>query len=241
MINLITLAGDGSRFSSAGAKVPKPLIEVDGIPMIIRSVNCLPKPDKYVFVCRTEHVEKYNIDKILSDEYGDCEFVLLDAVTEGQACTAEIGINESSIEDDDPILISCCDYGIDWCSTKYDKVKDKSDVVVWSVMNNESFIKNPSSYSWLEVEDGRLVKTYVKQDIFEDPHNKHAIIGTFYFRRSVDFLKSLRTIYHLNIKCNGEYYIDNIFNTMKELCVNIFDVDTYYCWGTPEDLKNYEN
>jgi len=28
---------------------------------------------------------------------------------------------------------------------------------------------------------------------------------------------------------------------MKDLRVNIFDVDEYYCWGTPEDLKNYEN
>ena len=241
MINLITLAGDGSRFSSAGVEAPKPLIEVDGVPMIIRSVNCLPKPDKYVFVCRQEHVEKYNIDKILSDEYGDCEFVLVDGVTEGQACTAEIGINGSSIQDEDSILISCCDYGIDWCPTKYDKVKDKSDVVVWSTINNEAFIKNPSSYSWLEVEDDKLLKAHAKQEFFKDSHNKHAIIGTFYFRRSIDFINSLRTVYHSDIRSNGEYYIDNMFNTMKDLRVNIFDVDEYYCWGTPEDLKNYEN
>ena len=27
----------------------------------------------------------------------------------------------------------------------------------------------------------------------------------------------------------------------KTLNIKIFDVDKYYCWGTPKDLENYEN
>jgi NDP-sugar pyrophosphorylase family protein len=241
MINIITLAGEGSRFKKTGVDTPKPLIKVDDIPMIIRSVNCLPIPDKYVFVCRKEHIEKYNIDKLLKSEYSNCEFVVIDRLTEGQACSVEIGIKESSIKDDDAILISCCDYGIEWNVEKYELIKNKSDVVVWSTIRNKAFSRNPSSYSWLEVDGSKLVKTHVKQDFFDDSYNNHAIIGTFFFNKASDFILSLQKIYDLNIRSNGEYYIDNMFNTMTNLNINIFDVEKYHCWGTPEDLKNYEN
>ena len=241
MINLITLAGEGSRFSSEGIETPKPLVEVDGVPMIIRSVNCLPKADGYVFVCREEHIDEYQMDKLLGSEYPNCEIVTLPYTTEGQACTAELGIVNSSITDDDSILISCCDYGLEWCPKKYDQVKSESDVVVWSTIQNEAFSRNPSSYSWLEVDGDELIETHVKQHYFEDSYDNHAIVGTFYFKRAGDFLDSLQTIYDLDIRSNGEYYIDNMFNTMTNLRVNIFDVDKYHCWGTPEDLLNYEN
>ena len=55
------------------------------------------------------------------------------------------------------------------------------------------------------------------------------------------FLDGVRRIYDGNIKSNGEFYIDNIFNTLSELDIKIFDVEKYHCWGTPEELKKYEN
>ena len=66
-------------------------------------------------------------------------------------------------------------------------------------------------------------------------------MGTFYFKKSRYFLDSLKQIYKNNITSNGEFYIDNIFNSITNLDVKIFDVEKYYCWGTPKDLKNYEN
>ena len=239
--NLVTLAGEGSRFKINGIETPKPLIPINGKPMIVQSVECLPKADKHVFVCREEHLENFDLDKILSDNFNNSEFVCVKKTTEGQACTAELGIRESSIQPDDSILISSCDYGLDWNEEKYNLVKNESDVVVWSTTNNEAFSKNPSSYSWLALNGNMILKTYVKQSIFSDPYNSHAIVGTFYFSKSKHFLDSVQTIYEKDIRSNGEYYIDNIFNTIENLSVRSFTVDNYHCWGTPEDLKDYEN
>lgn len=241
MINLITLAGEGSRFSDVGVETPKPLIEVNGKPMIIEAVSCLPESDSHVFVCRTEHIEEYYIDEIIKDYYPKSEFVVLDKTTMGQACTAEIGILQSSIQEEDSITISCCDYGLEWSNEKYESVKKGSDVVVWSTINNAAFSNNPNSYSWLETSGDMLTKTHVKQNFFDDPFNNHAIVGTFFFRRAGDFLDGVSRIYKDGIKSNGEYYIDNIFNSIGHLDVSIFDVDEYHCWGTPQDLLNYEN
>ena len=239
MINLITLAGKGHRFSVEGYNIPKPLIKVNDNYMVSEAVNCLPKADKYVFVCLREHIEKYAIDDVLLSKYSNSEIVTIDEVTEGQACTAELGINGSGIDLDEPLLISSCDYGLEWDRDKYHSLD--ADVIVWTTIHNEAFSNNPSSYSWLDVDGDKLLKTYVKQEVFEDSYNNHAIVGTFYFKKAKYFIDGVKKIYENNIRSNGEFYIDNIFNTLTDLDIKIFGVDKYHCWGTPEDLKNYEN
>jgi len=239
MVNLITLAGRGDRFMRGGYEVPKPLIRVNSDYMICEAVKCLPDCDNYVFVCLKKHVEKYNIDDILYNRYPNSKIVLIDGVTEGQACTAEIGIIGAKINLDEPLLISSCDYGLEWDEDKYNSLN--SDIIVWTTINNKSFASNPNSYSWLDVYNEILVKTYVKQKVFDDSYNNHAIVGTFYFKKAKYFLDGVRRIYDGNIKSNGEFYIDNIFNTLSELDIKIFDVEKYHCWGTPEELKKYEN
>jgi len=245
MINLITLAGEGSRFSKEGIKIPKPLIEINGEPMIFKSVDALPRPKKYVFVCREEHVNKFNIKNILLNRYPNSEIITINETTEGQACTAEVGIIESSIKNGDEILISSCDYGLEYSLDNFNSIKNDSDIVIWSTIKNKAFSKNPGSYSWLTTHGNKFQKVYVKEHIFEDSYNNRAIVGTFYFRRADYFLDGLNIIYEQNIKSNNEYYIDNIFNTLPvsicKLKVNVFDVDNYMCWGTPADLTDYEN
>ena len=58
---LIPMAGAGSRFTKAGYTFPKPLIEVNGKPMIQPVVENLNIEATHVFVVRKEHYEKYNL------------------------------------------------------------------------------------------------------------------------------------------------------------------------------------
>lgn len=52
---LIPMAGNGSRFSSAGYELPKPLIDVNGKPMIQRVIENLNIEANYIFLVRKEH------------------------------------------------------------------------------------------------------------------------------------------------------------------------------------------
>jgi len=240
LINLITLAGGGHRFSKEGYNIPKPLISVNGNYMIYEAIRCLPKADKYIFVCLKDHIQKYKIDNILLDKYRNSKIVSIDKITEGQALTAEIGIVRGNVDLEEALLISSCDYGLEWNEDKYSSLD--ADVIVWTTIRNKAFSDNPGSYSWLDVdEDGNLLKTYVKQRAFKDSYNNHAIVGTFYFKKAKYFIDGVKKIYENDIRSNGEFYIDNIFNTLTDLNVKIFDVNKYHCWGTPKDLENYEN
>jgi NDP-sugar pyrophosphorylase family protein len=47
---ILPMAGAGSRFSKEGYETPKPLLDIEGLPMIIQAVECLPKTNKKIFI-----------------------------------------------------------------------------------------------------------------------------------------------------------------------------------------------
>ena len=64
MLNIvIPMAGRGSRFADAGYELPKPLIDVNGKPMIeVVTANIRPKCDhRFIYICQVEHLNKYNL------------------------------------------------------------------------------------------------------------------------------------------------------------------------------------
>jgi HAD superfamily hydrolase (TIGR01509 family) len=58
---LVPMAGAGSRFAQQGYTFPKPLIEVNGKPMIQVVVENLNIEAHYIFIVQQEHYEKYNL------------------------------------------------------------------------------------------------------------------------------------------------------------------------------------
>jgi HAD superfamily hydrolase (TIGR01509 family) len=84
---LIPMAGAGNRFAQAGYTFPKPLIDVNGKPMIQVVVENLNIDAHYIFIVQKTHYEKYNLKHMLNLIAPACDIVLVDGVTEGAACT----------------------------------------------------------------------------------------------------------------------------------------------------------
>jgi NDP-sugar pyrophosphorylase family protein len=241
---ILPMAGKGSRFSAEGYDLPKPLIDVDGKPMIIQAVDCLPKTENKIFICLKEHVDKYNVDKVLKKYYQNTEILNIDGTTEGQACTCELGISQFKLDLEKPILISACDNGVYYDTEEYIKlVNDETiDIIVWSFRNNQASKVNPNMYAWLNVDENNFIKhVSCKKFIYDDPLKTHAIIGTMFFRKSKYFTDGLKKNYIENIRSNNEFYVDDVLNqNIKEgLKVKVFEVKNYICWGTPDDYKTY--
>lgn len=241
---ILPMAGKGSRFTEKGYELPKPLLDVDGLPMIIQAVNCLPKSDENIFICLEEHIKNYNLVSELGINYPGCKIKTINETTQGQACTCEIGINEFDVNLENPIMISACDNGVYYDKEEYLKlVNDESiDIIVWSFRNNQTSKVNPNMYAWLDVDDENFIKhVSCKKFIYDDPLTTHAIIGTMFFRKAKYFIDGLNKNYTENIKTNGEFYVDDVLNqNIKDgLRVKVFEVKNYICWGTPDDYKTY--
>jgi len=240
---ILPMAGNGSRFSLEGYKTPKPFIKIGDIPMVIKAINDLPVCDNNVFIVRKEHTENFNFNNVIKEYYNDYSLIEIDEVTEGQACTCEIGLKNINLED--PILISACDNGIYYDVEKCEKMlyNENIDVIVWSFRNNQTSKVNPNSYAWLDIDDNDTIKhVSCKKFIYDDPLTTHAIVGTMFFRKAKYFLDGLNKNKEKNIRTNNEFYVDDVLNQniLTGLNVKVFEVEDYICWGTPDDLKTYE-
>lgn len=242
-INLVPLAGHGSRFVREGYFLPKPLIPVSSKPMVIQAVAHLPPAERYIFIALKEHEQKYAIKKSILHYYPRAKVLLLDAVTEGQACTCALGLQEEQLNN--PLLIGACDNGMEWDYLKYEQlINDSSvDAIIWTFRHHPASCRFPNMYGWVYVdEQDNALGVSVKKPISSTPENDHAIVGTFYFRKAKYFLNALMRLRAKNIRINNEFYVDSCMQELIEsgLKVKVFEVDYYVGWGTPNDLKTYE-
>jgi len=125
---LIPMAGAGSRFEQAGYTFPKPLIEVDGKPMIQVIVENLNIDAKHIFIVQKSHYEKYNLKYLLNlITDNNCEIVQVEGITEGAACTTLLA--KQYIDNDEPLVIANSDQYVDWDSNEfmYSMVADNVD------------------------------------------------------------------------------------------------------------------
>jgi len=64
---VIPMSGFGERFRAAGYVVPKPLIKVDGKPIIQHVVEMFSHEDDFIFICNEDHLlnPEYKMEEVL--------------------------------------------------------------------------------------------------------------------------------------------------------------------------------
>ena len=87
MVNIvIPMAGLGSRFPRDKYYLPKPLIDVNGKPMITRALESLDIDGQYHFILRNDEFLKITKD-VIAKTVKNPNFVIVDETTEGPACS----------------------------------------------------------------------------------------------------------------------------------------------------------
>ena len=114
---LIPMAGAGSRFEAAGYTFPKPLIEVNGKPMIQVVVENLNVEANFIFVVNKTHRSKYNLDVLLNLISPNCRIVEAEGLTEGAACTTLLA--KEYINNGASLLIANSDQFVEWNSVEF--------------------------------------------------------------------------------------------------------------------------
>jgi dTDP-glucose pyrophosphorylase len=238
-VNLIPMAGAGQRFVDAGYTLPKPLIPIDGVPMVVRAANSLPAADHWVFVCRAEHVCEAGIDRELAMHFSPLTVLTVDRLTEGQASTCLVATN--ILRPDDRLTIGACDNAMTYDRGELDRLwVDGADAVIWTFRGNRAVLQNPRMYGWVATaDDGHVTAVSCKIPLSHSPMNDHAVVGAFAFRRAADFLRTARRTIELDRRVNGEFYMDTVLDqgVADGLDVRVLEVERYVCWGTPQDLE----
>lgn len=239
---LIPLAGRGSRFSNLGYKDPKPLIKVSGKPMIIQAANSLPKSNNNIFVTLEEHLKNYPLENVLTKEYPNSKIISINEVTEGQAITCSLGLNDA--DKNNSLLIAATDNGMLFNSEDFESLTNdlSVDAIIFTFRNHVSSNNNPHMYGWVRtINKNDAVEVSVKTPISDNPFNDHAIVGTFWFRNVDLYNIGLKKMINDNIRVNNEFYVDSLMGVLIKLKykIKIFEVNDYICWGTPNDYQTF--
>lgn len=237
MINIvIPMAGAGSRFAKAGYKKPKPFIDVLGKPMICHVLDNLNMPDaKFILLARKEHCENESETiQWIKDNY-NVEFVLIDKLTDGAACTVLHA--HRLINNDTPLLIANSDQIVDMNVADYIKDSDdrKLDGSILCFVDSEL---NPK-WSFAKIDNNGLV-TDVKE---KQPISPYATVGIYYFAKGSIFVENAIDMFVRNERVNNEFYVAPVYNYAIARGDNfgIYNIEQsqMHGIGTPEDLDKY--
>jgi HAD superfamily hydrolase (TIGR01509 family) len=228
---LIPMAGFGSRFEQANYTFPKPLVEVNGKPMIQVVVENLNIETHYIYVVRKEHYEKYNLKSLLNLITPNCIIIQVDKVTEGAACTTLLA--KEYINNDNPLIIANSDQFIEWNPIEfyYKMIETKTDCGILT------FGSTHPKWSYVRLDE----KENVIEVAEKNPISDHATCGIYYYKKGSEYVKYAEQMISKNIRVKSEFYIAPVFNEfiLDGKKIKTFDVKSMWGLGTPEDLNYF--
>lgn len=229
---LIPLAGLGSRFPNS--KLPKPLIDVNGKPMIQRAVESMGISGNLIFITRVEHNIEFHLDEKIKELFPDSVVISVDYLTEGPACTAMLA--KDMIDGDEPLIIANCDQIMNWDYETFSlfcKTYPHDGFVVTYYANTEknSYVKILSNGFAQELKEKQIISNISTN-------------GIHFWKKGSDFVQSVIRMIEKNDRApNGEFYIAPSYNYLIEenKKIGIYHIPNCQHWavGTEEDLEEY--
>jgi NDP-sugar pyrophosphorylase family protein len=233
---VIPMAGLGSRFAKAGYTKPKPFIDVAGKTMIERVMDNLAlQGARYILLARKEHLdsERETVNRLLA--LGNVEFLPIETMTEGTACTVLHA--RGLIDNETPLLIANCDQIVDFSCEAF--VAD-----CWARGLDGSILCFKDSeldpkWSFAKTDRSGIVTQVAEKVAISDL----ATVGLYLFRRGSDFVAGAIDMLARNERVNNEFYTCPVYNHVirngGRIGVHEVRFEDMHGLGIPDDLIAY--
>ena len=239
---IIPMSGIGKRFINSGYTTPKPLIEIDGMPIIKHVINLFPGVDDISFICNEIHLQNTNMKEILHNICPSGKIYEVSNNNRKGPVDAVYKIKDL-INDDMETIISYCDYGTFWNFEKFLKTcrSGNFDGSIPCYTGFHPHMLGSDNYAFCKEENKILLEIKEKEPFTNDKMNEYASNGTYYFKSGRLMKKYFKEIMDIGKDLNGEYYVSLVYNLLIRdgLKTNIFEIENMLQWGTPYDLEIY--
>jgi dTDP-glucose pyrophosphorylase len=229
------MAGEGTRFPRDTYKIPKPLIQIDGIPMIQRAVESLGLNGTYHFVIRKDSYYD-QVCTILHSIFNSPKIISVDETTEGPASSCLLF--KDYIDNEDELVIANCDQIMWWDSDLFltNARYYKYDGLI------VTYTTNTTKNSYARINRNGFVQEIKEKQVISDI----SLNGIHYWRKGKYFVQSTEEMILNNDRApNGEFYVGPSYNYMIKngLKVGIHHIPNYQhnSVGVPDDLQKFLN
>ncbi len=232
---LIPMAGKGLRLKNSDISVPKPLIEVDGLPMFHKVTNSIKIDGDFHYVVRKEHVDNYSIDTMIwKINAGNVYIATEDNNGQVETCL----LAKESINNDEPLLIVNCDNYFVWNYEDFEDLLDNPDIDGAAFTFKDE--QKRSHWCFAQVDEDNFITKLVEKN----PVSDIALAGGFYWRKGSDFVRYAEQLVEEDIRTgNGEFYLGSVFNLAISDGKQIFNypIEDMKSFGTPEELQHFKD
>ena len=240
---IFPMSGQGVRFKEAGYKDPKPLIDVNGSPMIERLVNAFPQQWPCTFVVADNHLETL-LPKTLSSLRPHASILSIPPHKKGPLIAIIKALE--TINENQPILISYCDYGIVWDPYHFQNFVSSTNcdacVISYKGFHAHYHTETPYAYSLLN-EFGQIIKVKEKGWFTDNREDEYASCGAYYFKNKEILNQAIQFQIDSNQQLNGEFYtsltVEALLQANPNADVRIYEIPYFFQWGTPNDLESF--
>jgi dTDP-glucose pyrophosphorylase len=192
------------------------------------------RPDRFIFVCRSEHVARYDLRRSFAARTASSSVVVeTAALTRGPASSALLAA--PIVDSDDELLISYSDGYMPGTDDflRFSRRSGADGALVTYPSSNPAF-----SYA-LADKSGRVLRTAEKERI-----SPHATVGLYYFRRGGDFIAAAHRMIANDPDRGGEFFVCPVFNELiadgQMVVAYPVAADAKVELGTPEDLMRFQ-
>ena len=109
---VIPMSGAGQRFQRAGYRDIKPLIKVDGMPMIEHVIRMFPGESDFLFICSNQHLKETPLRSVLERLVPGAPILGIDPHKHGPVHAALQA--QQYIKDEEPVVLNYCDFSVYW-------------------------------------------------------------------------------------------------------------------------------
>lgn len=240
---VVPMSGVGNRFIQAGYKDPKPLIVIDGKPIIEHVCDLFPEETKFTFICNSKHLAETNMREILLSIKPQANIVEIPNHKKGPVYA--VTFIEEMIDDDEEVIVNYCDFGTFWDYDdflKHTRERD-ADGAVPAYKGFHPHMLGTTNYAFMRDEKQWMLEIKEKEPFTDNRMQEFASNGTYYFKKGSYVKKYFHELMERDINLNGEFYVSLVYNLLVEdnLKVSIYDVQHMLQWGTPGDVEEYNN
>ncbi len=238
------MSGSGKRFIDAGYKDPKPLILVDGKPIIAYVISMFKECKDISFICKEEHIANTKMEQIIKKECKKGKiFCVQNDLKKGPvgALLEHIEI----IDDDKELIISYCDFFSDFNLKDFlsfvRSLNLDGAIVCYTGFHPHMLGNDNYAYLTLNAHDD-VVKVNEKIATKKNKFEEIVSNGIYYFKSGALFKKYCLQYAQTGPEINSELYVSLLYNNLLtgKGKVGYYLTNFMLQWGTPFDLQAYQ-
>jgi len=240
---IIPMSGFGERFRRAGYTVPKPLIEIDGKPIIQHVVEMFPDEKDITFICNRDHLNnsEYRMHEILEDIAPEGKIIAIDPHKLGPVHAVLQVISQLDLKK--PTVVNYADFTCDWDYADFCNTAKQTDCdgaipcyrgfhphTLWS--NYYAYVREENMDAW-DIQE--------KKPFTDSPREEFASSGTYYFKSGELMQRYFERCVAEDLTVGGEYYVSMVYKPMMQddLNIKVYELEHFMQWGTPSDFEEY--